>query len=50
MQRVAGIDELPRDLRFVATLGVFDGLHRGHAAILRTLAGAAERLRAVPTV
>lgn len=50
MDRVAGIDELPPDLRFVATLGVFDGLHRGHAAILRTLTRAAERLLGVPTV
>jgi len=47
---VAGIDDLPRDLRFVATLGVFDGLHRGHAAILRTLAQTAERLDAMATV
>ncbi len=47
---VAGIDDLPGDLRLVATLGVFDGLHRGHAAILRTLALTAERLGAVATV
>ncbi|MDQ3493931.1 MAG: hypothetical protein M3452_11860, partial [Chloroflexota bacterium] len=50
MERLAGIDHLPRDLRFVATLGVFDGLHRGHAAILRTLAQTAERLDAMATV
>lgn len=49
-ERVAGIDHLPQGLRFVTTLGVFDGLHRGHAAILTTLATAAERLRAVATV
>ncbi|CAN5754719.1 bifunctional riboflavin kinase/FAD synthetase [soil metagenome] len=48
--RVTGIDDLPGDLRFVAALGVFDGLHRGHAAILRTLAATAQRLRAVATV
>lgn len=48
--RVAGIDDLPDGLRFVATLGVFDGLHRGHAAILRTLSDAAGRLRAAATV
>jgi riboflavin kinase/FMN adenylyltransferase len=48
--RVEGIDHLPRDLRFVATLGIFDGLHRGHAAVLRTLAVTAERLRATATV
>jgi len=50
VERVAGIDDLPGDLHFVATLGVFDGPHRGHAAILRTLALTAERLRAVATV
>lgn len=50
MEPVAGIDDLPRDLRFVATLGVFDGLHLGHAAILRTLIETAGRLRAVATV
>ncbi len=43
------IDALPADLPFVATLGVFDGLHVGHLHVLRTLtdAAAAEDARAV---
>lgn len=43
------IDELPADIPFVATLGVFDGLHVGHLHVLRTLtdAAAAEDAQAV---
>jgi riboflavin kinase/FMN adenylyltransferase len=35
------IDELPPDLSFVVTLGVFDGMHVGHLHVLRTLLDAA---------
>jgi len=50
MRLVADVDDLPRALRFVATVGIFDGPHRGHAAILKTLTTAAEGLRALATV
>lgn len=42
----SGVDALPRGLRFVATLGVFDGVHRGHRAVLGATVRAAAKLRA----
>jgi riboflavin kinase/FMN adenylyltransferase len=45
-----GIDALPAGLRFACTLGVFDGLHRGHALVIGTVVAAAERLDAEPVV
>lgn len=38
MRTVAGVDALPRRLSLVVTVGSFDGVHRGHAIVLRTLA------------
>ena len=50
MRILEGIDALPADERLCATVGVFDGLHRGHAQVLRVLGEVAARLDAVPTV
>ena len=50
MRILDGIDALPHDERIAATVGVFDGLHRGHAQVLGVLRDVAERLRATSTV
>jgi riboflavin kinase / FMN adenylyltransferase len=44
------VDQLPGDQPFVATLGVFDGLHIGHEHVLRTLVAAAAEAAAAPVV
>lgn len=44
------IDQLPADVPLVVTLGVFDGLHVGHAHVLETLLDAAAEAAAVPVV
>lgn len=50
MQLIDGVDALPVGLRLVATLGIFDGMHRGHQAVLAATAREAAELRAEPVV
>lgn len=47
---VRGIDNLPHDTRLVVTVGVFDGVHRGHQQVFRVLEETARRLGAMPVV
>jgi len=47
---IEGIDAIPRGLRFVATVGVFDGLHVGHEEVLRATRRGAARMHAEPLV
>ena len=45
---VRGIDRLPEDTRLAVTVGVFDGVHRGHQQVFRVLEQTARRLGAMP--
>ena len=47
---VLGIDNLPDDTRLAVTVGVFDGVHRGHQQVFRVLEETARRLGAMPVV
>jgi riboflavin kinase / FMN adenylyltransferase len=47
---VRGIDRLPRDTRLAVTVGVFDGVHRGHQQVFRVLEETARRLGVMPVV
>ena len=48
MQIIRGIDLLPDDTRLAVTVGVFDGVHRGHQQVFRVLDQSARRLGAMP--
>jgi riboflavin kinase/FMN adenylyltransferase len=50
MPVVGDITSLPGGLPFVATIGVFDGVHLGHLHVLETLVTAARELDAAPVV
>jgi len=50
MDVIRGIDRLPADTHICVTVGTFDGLHRGHAAVLEVLESVSRRLGAMPTV
>lgn len=45
-----GLDELPANLMFALTIGMFDGVHRGHQRALATLVRAARDRGATPVV
>jgi riboflavin kinase/FMN adenylyltransferase len=48
MPIVRGIDLLPADARLAVTVGVFDGVHRGHQQVFAVLDQTARRLGAMP--
>lgn len=48
IEYVRGIDRLPQDARLAVTVGVFDGVHRGHQQVFRVLEETARRLGAMP--
>ena len=50
MEIVHGIDELPSGTRLCVTIGIFDGVHRGHQQVFEVLDRTARRLGAMPTV
>lgn len=50
MQVHPGIDALPQGARLAITVGVFDGMHRGHLRLLAATVETARRLAAEPTV
>lgn len=48
MEVARSVDELPAALRFVFTLGTFDGVHRGHQRVLHRTVEVAKAHRARP--
>ena len=50
MRVVGSIDELPQGTRFALTIGMFDGVHRGHQRVLTALLRASAKTDAEPVV
>ncbi len=50
MRVLRSIDALPQGLRFVLTIGMFDGVHRGHQRAIGTLVRTARRAQAEAVV
>lgn len=50
MELIHGIDQLPTDTRLAVTVGVFDGVHRGHQQVFEVLEDTARRLGVMPAV
>jgi riboflavin kinase/FMN adenylyltransferase len=50
MQVYPDVEALPAGARLAVTVGVFDGMHRGHLLLLRHLVRSAREWRAEPTV
>lgn len=50
MRVLQSIDELPADLGFALTIGMFDGVHRGHQRAIGTLVRAARQQKAEAVV
>lgn len=48
MDIIRGTDGLPTDTRLAVTVGVFDGVHRGHQQVFHVLEDTARRLGAMP--
>jgi riboflavin kinase/FMN adenylyltransferase len=50
VELLRSVDELPRGLRFALSIGVFDGVHRGHCRVLAALRRVAGEVAATPVV
>lgn len=50
MRIIGSIEELPANLRFVLTIGMFDGVHRGHQRAISTLVKTARQFGAEAVV
>ena len=50
MKILTSIDDLPRDRPFALTIGMFDGVHRGHQRAIAALLSAARTTKAASVV